>query len=162
VNLFVDLIADYAPRESKVERPALGRCIEYGAYKELRDAEDAAARRLAKTALPRKVHTNEGLDMALCSSALEAALLLAAPLQARPLKQRPRRKAGHPRPVCPRINQKKTYRAGCVYGGNFTFTHPVHRQGRKSGSLLSFHAKSGGTKSVKPRKSFPGPVRFFV
>ncbi|MDR0730804.1 MAG: hypothetical protein LBF63_03985, partial [Treponema sp.] len=82
---FRGLIADYASGESKAERIALGRCIEYGAYNELKNAEDAAARQLTKAALVRKLHTNEGLDMALCGKALdalEAALfgaLLAAP-----------------------------------------------------------------------------------
>jgi hypothetical protein len=38
---------------------------------------------------------------------------------------------------------------------NFTFTRPVHRRGRKSGSLPGFHAESGGTKNARHRKTSP-------
>jgi hypothetical protein len=69
---FRGLIADYASQESKAERLAFSRCIEYGAYKELKNAADAPARQQAKAALVRKVHANEGLDMALCGGALDA------------------------------------------------------------------------------------------
>jgi RNA polymerase subunit RPABC4/transcription elongation factor Spt4 len=67
-------VADYASQESKAERLAFGRCIEYGAYTELKDAED---RQTVKSAIARRVRANEGLDIALCNDmldALEAAL----------------------------------------------------------------------------------------
>jgi hypothetical protein len=70
-------IADYASRESKAERIAFRRCMEYGAYTELKDAEDKAARQAVKAAVAKRVHANEGLDIALCNNmfdALEAAL----------------------------------------------------------------------------------------
>jgi hypothetical protein len=63
------LVADYASRESKVERLVLGRCIEYGAYAELKGAMDREA---VKAAIARRVHANEGLDIALCNDALDA------------------------------------------------------------------------------------------
>jgi hypothetical protein len=65
-------VADYASRESKAERLAFGRCIEYGAYGELKNAPDEAARRAAKAVLARRVNANEGLDIALCNDALDA------------------------------------------------------------------------------------------
>jgi TM2 domain-containing membrane protein YozV len=75
-------VADYAARESKPERLAFGRCIEYGAYTELKNAPDAGARQTVKAAVAQKVHNNEGLDTALCNGALdvlEAALFGIAP-----------------------------------------------------------------------------------
>jgi hypothetical protein len=65
-------VADYASRESKAERLAFGRCIEYGAYNELKNAQDKAARQAAKATAARRVHANEGMDIALCNDALDA------------------------------------------------------------------------------------------
>jgi hypothetical protein len=62
-------VADYGAAESKVERLAFGRCIEYGAYNELKNAADRAA---AKAVLARRVNANAGLDLALCNGALDA------------------------------------------------------------------------------------------
>jgi hypothetical protein len=62
-------VADYASQESKAERLAFGRCIEYGAYSVLKSATDRAA---TKAALARKVHDSEGLDIMLCNDALDA------------------------------------------------------------------------------------------
>jgi hypothetical protein len=62
-------VADYAKNESKAERLAFGRCIEYGAYTELKGAEDREA---AKAAIARRVNTNEGIELALCNDALDA------------------------------------------------------------------------------------------
>jgi hypothetical protein len=62
-------VADYASRESRAERIAFGRCIEYNAYTELRNAEDREA---AKADIARRVNANEGIDMALCNDALDA------------------------------------------------------------------------------------------
>jgi hypothetical protein len=70
-------VNDYAAAENKVERLAFGRCIEYGAYTELKKAPDAEARQRVKAAVAQRVHSNEGLDVALCHDAidtLEAAL----------------------------------------------------------------------------------------
>jgi hypothetical protein len=39
-------VSDYAVAESKPERLAFGRCIEYGAYTELKNAPNAARGRL--------------------------------------------------------------------------------------------------------------------
>jgi hypothetical protein len=65
-------VADYAPRESKVERIAFSRCIEYGAYTELKNAPDATAPQTAKAAVARRVNTNEAIDMAMCNDVLDA------------------------------------------------------------------------------------------
>jgi hypothetical protein len=64
-------VNDYASRESKVERLAFGRCIEYGAYMELKNAPNADARIAVKAAVAQRVHSNEGLDLALCQEALD-------------------------------------------------------------------------------------------
>jgi tetratricopeptide (TPR) repeat protein len=72
-------ISDYAVDESKVERRAFGRCIEHGAYIELKNATDAEARQAAKARVAQRVYEEEGLDNALCASAmdvLEAALFV--------------------------------------------------------------------------------------
>jgi hypothetical protein len=64
-------VSDYAVRESKVERLVFGRCIEHGAYTELKNAPDAEARLRVKAALAQRVHNNEGLDATLCNDALD-------------------------------------------------------------------------------------------
>jgi hypothetical protein len=64
-------VADYASGESKAERLAFGRCIEYGGYTELKNAQDAGARQQAKAAIARKLHANEGLDITLCNDVLD-------------------------------------------------------------------------------------------
>jgi hypothetical protein len=64
-------VADYAARESKSERLAFGRCIEYGAYTELKNAQDAEARQRVKAAVAQRVHSNKGIDLALCNNALD-------------------------------------------------------------------------------------------
>ncbi|MDR0505204.1 MAG: zinc ribbon domain-containing protein [Dysgonamonadaceae bacterium] len=79
-------VADYAAAESKAERLAFGRCIEAGAYNELKDAPDAAARQAVKAALAQRVHSSEGLDLALCNDALDA--LEAGLIEVKPLCQK--------------------------------------------------------------------------
>jgi formylglycine-generating enzyme required for sulfatase activity len=64
-------VQDYAARESKIERLAFTRCIEYGAYTELKNAPDVQARIMVKAAVAQKVHSNEGMDVALCNDALD-------------------------------------------------------------------------------------------
>jgi rubrerythrin len=64
-------VSDYAAAESKSERLVFGRCIEHGAYTELKNAPDAEARLRVKAALAQRVHNNEGLDVALCNDALD-------------------------------------------------------------------------------------------
>jgi hypothetical protein len=65
-------VNDYAARESKAERLVFGRCIEHGAYTELKNAPDAETRLAVKAAVAQRVHSNEGLDVALCNDALDA------------------------------------------------------------------------------------------
>jgi TM2 domain-containing membrane protein YozV len=75
-------VSDYAAAESKPERLAFGRCIEYGAYTELKNAPNAAARQAVKAAVVQRVYSNAGIDIALCNGAmdvLEAALFGIAP-----------------------------------------------------------------------------------
>jgi tetratricopeptide (TPR) repeat protein len=64
-------VADYAAHESKPERLAFGRCIEYGAYTELKNAPDAEARLRVKAAVAQRVNNNEGLDLTLCKETME-------------------------------------------------------------------------------------------
>jgi hypothetical protein len=74
-------ISDYAKDEPKVERLAFGRCIEYGAYTELKNAP-AEDRPAVKSRLAQKLHNEEGLDPSLCADTLdllEAALWGAVP-----------------------------------------------------------------------------------
>jgi formylglycine-generating enzyme required for sulfatase activity len=63
-------ISDYAKDEPKAERLAFGRCIEYGAYTELKNAlpESRAA---VKKRLAQKLYNEQGLDTALCVDALD-------------------------------------------------------------------------------------------
>jgi hypothetical protein len=63
-------ISDYAKDEPKAERLALGRCIEYGAYTELKNAP-AESRATVKNRLVQKLRKEEGLDMALCNDTLD-------------------------------------------------------------------------------------------
>ncbi|GMO29508.1 MAG: hypothetical protein Pg6A_17710 [Termitinemataceae bacterium] len=79
-------VADYAAAESKAERLAFSKCIEAGAYNELKDAPDAAARQAVKAALAQRVHSSEGLDLALCNDALDA--LEAGMIEVKPLCQK--------------------------------------------------------------------------
>jgi hypothetical protein len=65
-------INDYATSESKVERLVFCRCIEHGAYTELKSAPDEGARLRVKAALAQKVNGNEGLELAFCNDALDS------------------------------------------------------------------------------------------
>ncbi|MDR2048914.1 MAG: DUF4234 domain-containing protein, partial [Treponema sp.] len=64
------LISDYAKDEPKPERLAFGRCIEYGAYTELKNAPPGG-RAAVKNRLAQRLHSGEGLDPALCAEALD-------------------------------------------------------------------------------------------
>jgi hypothetical protein len=63
-------ISDYAKDEPKAERLAFGRCIEYGAYTELKNTP-APGRAAVKNRLAQRLHGGEGLDPALCAGALD-------------------------------------------------------------------------------------------
>jgi hypothetical protein len=63
-------ISDYAKDEPKAERLAFGRCIEYGAYSELKNTP-AGGRAAVKNRLAQRLHNEEGLDTALCAGALD-------------------------------------------------------------------------------------------
>jgi hypothetical protein len=63
-------ISDYAKDEPKAERLAFGRCIEYGAYGELKNTP-AESRAAAKNRLVQRLHSEEGLDTAICTGALD-------------------------------------------------------------------------------------------
>jgi WD40 repeat protein len=63
-------ISDYAKDEPKAERLAFGRCIEYGAYTELKNVP-AEGRAAVKNRLAQRLHSEEGLDTALCAGALD-------------------------------------------------------------------------------------------
>jgi hypothetical protein len=64
------LFSDYAKNEQKEERVAFGRCIEAGAYYELKKAGTADERKRIKTTLINKVHAQTGIDWAQCNDAL--------------------------------------------------------------------------------------------
>jgi uncharacterized membrane protein len=74
-------VSDYAKNEPKMERLAFGRCIECGAYTELKKAPPGG-RSSVKGRLAQKLHNEEGLDPALCAEALD---LLEAVLWRSPL-----------------------------------------------------------------------------
>jgi hypothetical protein len=63
-------ISDYAKDEPKAERLAFGRCIEYGAYAELKNVP-VEGRAAVKNRLAQRLHSEEGLDTALCAGALD-------------------------------------------------------------------------------------------
>jgi hypothetical protein len=63
-------ISDYAKDEPKAERLAFGRCIEYGAYTELKNTP-APGRAAVKNRLAQRLHGGEGLDPTLCAGALD-------------------------------------------------------------------------------------------
>ncbi|MDR2313872.1 MAG: DUF975 family protein [Spirochaetaceae bacterium] len=64
------LISDYAKDEPRAECLAFGRCIEYGAYTELKNAPDPD-RAAVKNRLAQRLHSGEGLEMTLCTGALD-------------------------------------------------------------------------------------------
>jgi uncharacterized membrane protein len=63
-------ISDYAKDEPKAERLAFGRCIEAGAYGELKNVP-SGSRASVKRRLAQKLHNEQGLDMMLCADALD-------------------------------------------------------------------------------------------
>jgi hypothetical protein len=63
-------ISDYAKDQPKAERLAFGRCIEYGAYEELKNAP-IGNRAAVKNRLAQKLYSEEGLDIAFCEGALD-------------------------------------------------------------------------------------------
>jgi len=65
------LFADYAKNEAKEDRVAFGRCLEMGAYQELKKTRTADERRRVKAALADQVHTQKGVDKAQCGEALD-------------------------------------------------------------------------------------------
>jgi len=65
------LFSDYAKDEPKSERVAFGRCVEMGAYWELKNASGANERQRRKTALADQMHTATGIDRAQCAAALD-------------------------------------------------------------------------------------------
>jgi len=81
------LFADYAKNEAKEERVAFGRCIEAGAYLELKKTRTADERRQVKASLANKVHTKKGIGLAQCNDALnllEAVLFTQTPSKTPP------------------------------------------------------------------------------
>jgi hypothetical protein len=64
-------ISDYGQDDPKSERRVLNRCVERGAYAELKGVS-AEGRAAVKNRLARKLHNEEGLDTALCIGALDA------------------------------------------------------------------------------------------
>jgi tetratricopeptide (TPR) repeat protein len=65
------LFTEYAKNEIKEERVAFGRCIEMGAYQELKKSRTPDERRRVKAALANKVHIKTGIDLSRCNDALD-------------------------------------------------------------------------------------------
>jgi hypothetical protein len=65
-------VADYAKNEPKEDRLAFGRCIEAGAYAQLKNTRTEAERRQVKAALLPRIRQTSGLGAAQCSAALDA------------------------------------------------------------------------------------------
>jgi len=65
------LFSDYAKNEQKEERAAFGRCIEAGAYYELKKTRTADERRRVKSALADQVCGKTGIYRAQCNDALD-------------------------------------------------------------------------------------------
>jgi hypothetical protein len=65
------VFSDLAKDEPKPLRLAFGRCLEAGAYAELKNARDGQERREVKAAIAQRVRDEEGLDLALCNEALD-------------------------------------------------------------------------------------------
>jgi hypothetical protein len=62
-------VSDYAQDVPKAERLAFGRCIEYGAYTELK--APVGGRAAAKNRLVQRLHNEEGLDRTLSAGTLD-------------------------------------------------------------------------------------------
>jgi len=63
--------ADYAKNEAKEDRVAFGRCLEAGAYQELKKTRTVDERRRVKSALADQVNVKTGIDKQQCISALD-------------------------------------------------------------------------------------------
>ena len=62
---------DYAKDEPKQERVAFGRCMEMGAYRELKIAGGTDGRQRAKADLANRMSAQTGIDRAQCADALD-------------------------------------------------------------------------------------------
>jgi len=65
------LFADYAKNEVKEDRVAFGRCLELGAYQELKKTRTADERRRVKASLIDLVNAQKGIDRTQCAEALD-------------------------------------------------------------------------------------------
>jgi len=65
------LFSDYAKDEPKSERIAFGRCVQMGAYWELKNVSGVDDRRRKKAVLADQLNANTGIDRAQCMEALD-------------------------------------------------------------------------------------------
>jgi hypothetical protein len=65
------IFSDYAKSEYKEDRVTFGRCIEYGAYQELKKTGSADERRRVKAALADQVSAKTGVDRPRCADAID-------------------------------------------------------------------------------------------
>ena len=65
------LFKDMSKDEPKSERVAFGRCVEMGAYGELKSAGSVNERKRRKTALTEQMHATTGIDKTQCAEALD-------------------------------------------------------------------------------------------
>jgi hypothetical protein len=65
------IFSDYAKSEYKEDRIAFGRCIEYGAYQELKKTRTPDERQRLKATLVDQINAKTGVDRPHCASALD-------------------------------------------------------------------------------------------
>ncbi|MDR2597680.1 MAG: zinc ribbon domain-containing protein [Treponema sp.] len=65
------IFSDYAKSEYKEDRVAFGRCIEYGAYQELKKTYSADERQSVKATLADQISAKIGVDRPRCAEALD-------------------------------------------------------------------------------------------
>jgi uncharacterized membrane protein len=108
-------ISDYAKNEPKPERLAFGRCIEYGAYGELKRAASPQERGRVKAAFAQRLHNAEGLDMAFCTGALD---LLEAAVWGTPAPSARPAPSAYPASAAPQYPPAYTRPAPSAYGAS--------------------------------------------
>jgi len=98
--------ADYAKNELKEDRVAFGRCIEMGAYQELKKTHGADERRRIKAALTDQINAKTGIDRTRCAEALD--LLEAVMFKPEPQNSPPSPQANVQASPQPNVKNKKS------------------------------------------------------
>jgi len=95
--------SDYAKNEQKEERAAFGRCIEMGAYQELKKTRTLDERQQVKAALATQMNAKTGIARPRCVDALDLleAVIFKTQPQYSPQPQSPPQQAYQPQPQYP-------------------------------------------------------------